>query len=77
MKLKTAILKPHAESGFSSQKCQTSTLSLQDRAESASGLSILLILLIKTNTSDHFASSLTAFYYLSFLKDNPGNKIMG
>lgn len=53
------------------------TLSSQVRAKSADGLSLLLALLIKANTGNHFASSLTASYYLSFPKDNPGNKIKG
>lgn len=52
-------------------------LSSQVRAKSADGLSLLLALLIKANTGSRFASSLTASSYLSFPKDNPGNKIKG
>lgn len=31
----------------------------------------------KSDTRNHFASSLIVAYYFSFPKDNPGNKIMG
>ena len=77
-KLDTTILKADAESNFSSQsRNPMSTLSSQVRAKSAEGLSLLLALWIRANTGNCFASSLTASYYLSFPKDNPGNKIKG
>lgn len=74
-KLETIILKPSAESSQAPPSRNIKPVHCLCRT--GKGLSHSLGSLIRTNTCNHFASSLIVTYYLSFPKYNPGNKIMG